>query len=323
MNTFNRNTSSNELQTLKTVSDLTKFLTAIDKADNAEITRFNETENAVNLLKVLRGQFSTLQHGNATGVPNAGELPNAIYKPVIQSLYDTKKINAELENREFTLQFESYRDFQVKALKFYIETGELFNRKKETLQEKAAVKIAKLEKELKIEQVKLAKAAKAKADADAAKAKADADAAKAKADAEQTIDEVHNIMDENPQGADAIKDDLFDIIESAEKTIVDADADAAKAKADAEQANAAKAKADADVDKTTEKLTKAKDKLANLTAGKANNTKAEPKLDFKVLNFSKDCKDTASMILEELEREATSAAELLYLAKLILDKYNK
>ena len=315
--------TNNELLTLKTVSDLTKFLNAIDTADNAETTRFYETEKAINLLKVLRGQYSTLQHGNATGAANVGELPNAIYKPVIQSLYDTKKINAELENREFTLQFESYRDFQVKALKHYIETGELFNRKKETLQEKAAIKIAKLEKELKAEQAKLAKAAKAKADADAAKAKADADAAKAKADAEQTIDEIHTIMDENPQGADAIKYELIDIIESAEKTIVAADADAAKAKADAEQADAIKAKADADVNKTTDKLTKAKDKLANLSAGKADNKKSEPKLDFKVLNFSQDCKDTALMILEELEREATSAAELLYLAKLILDKYNK
>jgi len=322
MNTFNKNTSSNELLTLKTVSDLTKFLTALDIADAAEITRFNETEKAISLLKILRAQYTTLQHGNATCTANVGELPNCIYKPVIQSLYDTKKINAELENREFTLQFEGYRDNQVRQLKYYIETGELFNRKKETLQEKAAVKIAKLEKELKAEQVKLAKAAKAKADADAAKAKADADAAKAKADAEQTIDEIHTIMDENPQGADAIKDELIDIIESAEKTIVDADADAAKAKADAEQADAIKTKADADVIKTTEKLTKAKDKLANLSAGKADNKKSEPKLDFKVLNFSQDCKDTASMLLIEIEREA-SAPELLYLAKLILDKYNK
>ena len=305
--------TNNELVTLTTVSNLTKFLTAIDKADTAELTRFNETENAVNLLKVLRTQYSSLQHGNATSAPNAGELPNLIYKPVIQSLYDTKKINAELENLEFTLNFEGYRDSQVKALKFYLETGELFNRKKETLQEKAAVKIAKLEKELKAEQTKLAKAAKAKADADAAKIKADAD---------QTIDEIHTIMDENPQGADAIKDDLIDIIESAEKNIVAADADAIKAKADADQADAIKAKADADVNKTTEKLTKAKDKLATLSAGKADNKKSEPSLNFKTTNFSQDCKNTAQMVLTDLEKD-TSAAELLYLAKLILDKYNK
>jgi hypothetical protein len=315
--------TNNELLTLKTVSDLTKFLTAIDKADSAEITRFNETEKAIGFLKILRGQYSTLQHGNATSAANVGELPNCIYKPVIQSLYDSKKQTAELENREFNLNFEGYRDNQVRQLKFYIETGELYNRKKETLQEKAAVKIAKLEKELKAEQAKQAKAEQAKADADAAKAKADADAAKAKADAEQTIDEVHTIMDENPQGADAIKDDLFDIIESAEKSIIDTDADAAKAKADAVKADAIKAKADADVDKTKKELDKVKAKLATLSAPKAENNKNDPKLDFKVLNFSQDCKDTALMILEELEREATSAPELLYLAKLILDKYNK
>jgi membrane protein involved in colicin uptake len=249
-------------------------------------------------------------------------LPNAIYKPVIQGLYDAKKQNAELENREFTLNFEGYRDNQVRQLKFYIETGELFNRKKETLQEKAAVKIAKLEKELKAEQVKLTKAVKAKADADAVKAKADADAVKAKADAEQTIDEIHTIMDENPQGADAIKDDLIDIIESAEKSIVDADADAIKAKADAEQADAAKAKADADVNATKKELDKVKTKLANLSAGKADNKKSEPSLNFKTLNFSQYCKDTGAMLLNDLEKDC-SAAELLYLAKLILDKYNK
>ena len=217
--------TNNELLTLKTVSDLTKFLNAIDTADNAESTRFYETEKAISLLKILRGQYTTLQHGNATGAANVGELPNSIYKPVIQSLYDGKKQTAELENREFTLQFEGYRDNQVRQLKYYIETGELFNRKKETQQEKALLNIAKLEKKA-----------------------------------------------------------------------------AAEAKA---------------------KLVEAKAKAEALTRGKANNTKAEPKLDFKVLNFSQDCKDTAAMILEELEREATSAAELLYLAKLILDKYNK
>jgi hypothetical protein len=311
-----------EIKTLDTSATLFNFLQALDFADQAETTRFNETEKALGLLKLLRGQYSTLQHGNAKTKPKAGELPNSIYVPVIQSLYDAKQKIALNGSKEFSLRFNSYRDFQVKALKHYIETGELFNRKKETLQEKAAIKIAKLEKELKTEQAKLAKAAKAKADADAAKAKADADAAKAKADAEQTIDEIHNIMDENPQGADAIKDDLIDIIESAEKTIVDADADAAKAKADAEQADAAKAKADANVDKTTEKLTKAKDKLANLTAGKADNKKSEPSLNFKTTNFSQDCKDTGAMLLTDLEKDC-SVAELLYLAKLILDKYNK
>jgi chromosome segregation ATPase len=322
MNAFNRNTSSNELQTLKTVSDLTKFLTAIDTADNAETTRFYETEKAISLLKVLRGQYSTLQHGNATGAANVGELPNAIYKPVIQSLYDAKKQTAELENREFTLQFESYRDFQVKALKYYIETGELFNRKKETLQEKAMAAIKKLETKLAAEKKKADKLAVEKAKADKAKAEAEAEAEKAKAEADEMIDDVHEFMDTNPQGADAIKDELFDVIGDAEAAITEAELAKVKATKAAEKVTAELSKVDTEVVNTEAKLEKAKNKLANLTAGKASNTKSEPKLDFKVLNFSQDCKDTASMLLTDLEKDC-SAAELLYLAKLILDKYNK
>lgn len=322
MNSFNKNTSTNELQTLKTISDLTKFLTAIDKADNAEITRFNETENAVNLLKVLRGQYSTLQHGNATGVANVGELPNAIYKPVIQSLYDAKKQTAELENRDFTLQFESYRDFQVKALKFYIETGELFNRKKETLQERALIAIDKLEKKLAAEKKKAEKLALEKAKADEEKAKAEAEAEKAKAEADEMIDDVHDFMDTNPQGADAIKDELFDIIDDAEAAIAEAELAKVDATKAAEKVTTELTKADTEVVNTEAKLEKAKNKLANLTAGKASNTQSDPKLDFKTANFSQDCKNTGEMLLTDLEKDC-SVPELLYLAKLILDKYNK
>jgi chromosome segregation ATPase len=315
--------TNNELLTLKTVSDLTKFLNAIDTADNAENTRFYETEKAISLLKVLRGQFSTLQHGNATGVANVGELPNCIYKPVIQSLYDTKKINAELENREFTLNFEGYRDNQVRQLKYYIETGELFNRKKETQQEKALANIAKLDAKLAAEKKKAEKLAAEKAKAEAEKAKAEAEAEKAKAEADEMIDDVHEFMDNNPQEADAIKDELFDVIGDAEAAIAEAELAKVDATKAAEKVTTELAKVDAEVVNTEAKLEKAKNKLANLTAGKASNTQADPKLNFKTTNFSQDCKDTALMILEELEREATSAAELLYLAKLILDKYNK
>jgi chromosome segregation ATPase len=322
MNAFNRNTSSNELQTLKTVSDLTKFLTALDTADSAEITRFNETEKAVSLLKVLRGQFSTLQHGNATGAANVGELPNSIYKPVIQALYDGKKQTAEIENREFNLNFEAYRDNQVRQLKYYIETGELFNRKKETLQEKAMVSIKKLEAKLAAEKKKAEKLAAEKAKAEKAKAEAEAEAEKAKAEAEKMIDDVHEFMDNNPQGADAIKDELFDVIDDAEAAIAEAELAKVDATKAAEKVTTELSKVDAEVVNTEAKLEKAKNKLANLTAGKASNTQADPKLNFKTTNFSQDCKDTATMLLIELEREA-SAPELLYLAKLILDKYNK
>jgi|LakMenEpi03Aug12_release.lakeMendotaPanAssembly.Ray.scaffolds.fasta_scaffold560759_1 chromosome segregation ATPase len=314
--------TNNELLTLKTVSDLTKFLNAIDTADNAENTRFYETEKAISLLKILRAQYTTLQHGNATGAANVGELPNCIYKPVIQSLYDTKKINAELENREFTLQFESYRDFQVKALKFYIETGELFNRKKETLQEKAIVTIKKLETKLAAEKKKAEKLAAEKAKADETKAKAEAEAEKAKAEADEMIDDVHEFMDNNPQEADAIKDELFDVIGDAEAAIAEAELAKVDATKAAEKVTTELSKVDAEVVNTEAKLEKAKNKLANLTAGKASNTQSDPKLNFKTTNFSQDCKDTASMLLTDLEKDC-SAPELLYLAKLILDKYNK
>ena len=322
MNT--KTNTNNELLTLKTVSDLTKFLTAIDKADNAETTRFNETENAVNLLKVLRTQYSTLQHGNATGVPNAGELPNCIYKPVIQSLYDGKKQTAELENREFNLNFEAYRDNQVRQLKFYIETGELYNRKKETLQEKATVKIDKLEKKAEAEAAKAAaaKAKAAKAAEAKAKAEAEAEAAKAKAEAlasnTEAASENINTVDE--------AESFISLAEAAEAAEAEAEAEAEAAEAaklaEAKAAKLAEAEA-AKAEATRVKLVEAKAKAEALARGKADNKKSEPKLDFKVLNFSQDCKDTALMILEELEREATSAPELLYLAKLILDKYNK
>jgi hypothetical protein len=314
--------TNNELLTLKTVSDLTKFLTAIDKADNAEITRFNETENAVNLLKVLRGQFSTLQHGNATSAANVGELPNSIYKPVIQSLYDGKKQAAELENREFTLQFESYRDFQVKALKFYIETGELFNRKKETLQEKSMTAIKKLEAKLAAEQEKLAKAKQAADKAADDKTKADTQAAQAAAESEQVIEEICTIIDDDPQGASAIQSELLGVIDDAQAAQAAADAQAAQAAADKVEADKVQVQAQAAADKTKKELDKVKAKLATLSAPKAENNKTDPKLDFKVLNFSQDCKNTALILLTDLEKDC-SAPELLYLAKLILDKYNK
>ena len=249
---MNAQTNKTESVTLDTTTTLHNFLLALDAADVAEVTRFNNTENAIQLLKPLRAQYSTLQDGRSKGKkPAAGELPAVIYFSVIESIYNEKKLIAEQSKLDFNLKYESYRDFQVRSLKYYIETGDLLNNKKSTLQERAMVAIDKLEKKLKVEQAK-----------------------------------------------------------------------AEKLRLEKEKADAIKAKADADVSKTTEKLTKAKDKLANLSAGKADNKKSEPSLDFKTTNFSQDCKDTAQMILTELENDA-SAAELLYLAKLILDKYNK
>jgi hypothetical protein len=316
--------TNNELATLKTVSDLTKFLTSIDIADTAEATRFYETEKAIGLLKLLRGQYATLQDGRSKDKEAAaGELPAVIYLNVIESIYNKKKAFAEVEKVEFTLKYESYRDFQVRQLKYYITTGELLNNKKSTLQERAAVKIDKLEKQAKAEAAKLAKAAEAKAKAAEAKAKAEAKAAEAKAKAEALLADAQtaaDAMDENGGVeeflilADAQEAAADDAQEAAAEAKAKAEAEAAAAKAEAEAEAAAKAAAD--------KLAEAKAKAAALTRGKADNKKSEPSLDFKTTNFSQDCKDTAAMLLTELEREA-SAPELLYLAKLILDKYNK
>ena len=320
------NTRSNKVEqvTLSTTNLLTDFLSAIDTADTAEVTRFNATESAVNILKLLRNQYATLQDGRSKDKePAAGELPAVIYFNVIESIYNKKKAFAEVENQEFTLKYESYRDFQVRQLKYYITTGELLNNKKSTLQERAAVKIDKLEKQAKAEAAKLAKAAEAKAKAAEAKAKAEAKAAEAKAKADALLADAQtaaDAMDENGGVeeflilADAQEAAADDAQEAAAEAKAKAEAEAAAAKAEAEAAAKAKAAAD--------KLAEAKAKAAALTRGKAENKKSEPSLDFKTLNFSQDCKDTAQMTLTELECYA-SAPELLYLAKLILDKYNK
>ena len=299
----------NENITLKTTSDLTAFLYALDRADSAETERFNETEKALGLLKALRTQYKSLQHGNAKKL-NPGELPSAIYVPVIKGLYESKESAAKTKGEEFTLKFENFRDFQVRSLKFYLETGELFNRKKDTLQERAMIAIDKLEKKLAADKAKAEKlkAEQVKAEAEA-KAKAEAEA-KVKAEAEEIIDDVHTLMDNDPQGADAIKDELFDIIDDAEASI---------AEAELEKIEAAKAADKAEATKT--KLNNAKNKLANLSRGsrgKADNNESNP--DLSKATFSQDCKTRMTELLDDLESEF-SEAELLCLAGLIRARF--
>jgi hypothetical protein len=321
---MNNQTNITESLTVTTTNNLWAFLTVIDIADKAEVVRFNETEKAIGLLKLLRGQFATLQDGRSKGKePAAGELPAVIYFNVIESIYNEKKLIAEQAKLDFSLKYESYRDFQVRSLKYYIETGDLLNNKKSTLQERAAVKIDKLEKKAAAE-AKAAEAAKAKAaKAAEAKAKAEAEAAEAKAKADALLIDAQNAADAMDENGGV---EEFLILADAQEAAADeakakAEAEAAAAKAEAAAAKAeaeAAAKAEAAVDI----LAEAKAKAAALTRGKADNKKSEPSLNFKTTNFSQDCKDTATMILTELENDA-SAAELLYLAKLILDKYNK
>jgi hypothetical protein len=317
-------TNKIESVTLNTTSTLHAFLSSLETADFAEATRFYETEKAIGLLKLLRGQYATLQDGRSKDKePAAGELPAVIYLNVIEGMYNKKKAFAEVEKVEFTLKYESYRDFQVRQLKYYIETGELLNNKKSTLQERAAVKIDKLEKQAKAEAAKLAKAAEAKAKAAEAKAKAEAKAAEAKAKADALLADAQNAADAMDE--DGGVEEFLILADAQEAAADDAQEAAAEAEAKAEaEAEAAKAEAEAEAKAkaAADKLAEAKAKAKTLSAGKADNKKSEPSLDFKTTNFSQDCKDTAAMLLTELEREA-SAPELLYLAKLILDKYNK
>ena len=115
---------------------------------------------------------------------------------------------------------------------------------------------------------------------------------------------------------------LADAQEAAE---VEAEADAAEAEAKAEAEAEAKAEAKAAEAKAAEAkavLVEARLKAEALARGKVSNNKTEPSLNFKTTNFSQDCKDTAVMLLTDLEKDC-SVPELLYLAKLILDKYNK
>lgn len=305
-------TNKTEKLSLDTTASLTNFLLALDAADVAETARFNKTENAIQLLKPLRAQYSTLQDGRSKGKkPNVGELPAVIYFNVIESIYNKKKALADEQKQDFTLNYGHYRDFQVKSLKYYIETGDLLNNKKSTLQERVMIAIDRLEKKLKAEQAKLDKA---KIDADKAKIKADkaaADKATTIIEVGAIIDEVHQFMDDNPEGADAIKEELFDTITAAEflqKNAIETDN---KAQSEKVQSEKVQAKTEKTVDDLTAKLEKAKAKAEALARGKA-----EPKPDLSNVEFSKDCRAEMLDVLESLTKDY-SDVELLCLASLI------
>lgn len=312
-------TNNIESVTIDHSVNLNEFLLCLDLADKAEVVRFNETERAVNLLKLMRSQYSTLQDGRSIGKPpQAGEMPAAMYHEVIQGIYNFKKQAAEEQKQDFTLKYDSYRDFQVKSLKYYIETGDLLNNKKSTLQERALIAIDKLEKKLKADKAKAEKLAAEKVKADKAKAEAEAKAEANKAEAETIIDDVHQFFDDNPQGADAVKDELYDVIEDAETSIAEAELAKADAIKTADKAKAEADKAEAEADATQSKLSKAKDRLAKLSRGKADNNESSP--DLSEVNFSKDCETKMQALLDSMESEF-SDAEMLCLARLIRKRY--
>ena len=304
-----------ESVTLDTTTTLHNFLLALDAADVAEVARFNNTESAIQLLKPIRAQYSTLQDGRSKGKkPAAGELPAVIYFSVIESIYNFKKQAAEEQKQEFTLKYDSYRDFQVKQLKYYIETGDLLNNKKSTLQERALIAIDKLEKKLKAEQAKLDKA---KIDADKAKVKADkaaADKAETVAKVETIVNDVLEVFDTNPQGADAIKEELQNTITAAEflqKHAIETDKAAQTEKVQAEKVQAV---AEKTVDTVTKQLEKAKAKLSA--------PKVEVKPDLSNVEFSKDCRAEMTDVLNAMVA-TYSEVELLCLASIINKRFKK
>ena len=312
-------TNNIESVTIDHSVNLNEFLLCLDLADKAEVVRFNETERAIGLLKLMRNQYSTLQDGRSIGKPpQAGEMPAAMYHEVIQGIYNFKKEAAEQQKQDFTLKYDSYRDFQVKSLKYYIETGDLLNNKKSTLQERALIAIDKLEKKLKADKAKAEKLAAEKAKADKAKAEAEAKAEADKAEAETIIDDVLELFDADPQGADAVKDELYDVIEDAETSIAEAELAKADATKAADKAKAEADKAEAEADATQSKLSKAKDRLAKLSRGKADNNESNP--DLSEVNFSKDCETKMQALLDTMESEF-SDAEMLCLARLIRKRY--
>ena len=312
-----------EKNTIQTADILFGFISEMSMSDKFEQLRFNATEKSDQWLQLLRKQFASVQHGNSKSEPKAGELPNTLVKSETQRLYDSLKKAAVLEKREFKCSYESFYTEQHRVISFYLRTGKVKNRAKAALIADALEQQSKFEKQLLAEQAMLDKAKQAADKAAADKAAADAQAAQAAAESEQVIEDICTIIDDDPQGASAVQSELLGVIDDAQAAQAAADAQAAQAAADKVKADKVQVQVQAAADKTKKELDKVKAKLATLSAPKAENNKTEPKLDFKVLNFSQDCKHTALMILEELEREATSAPELLYLAKLILDKYNK
>lgn len=307
--------NTKENTTIKNGELTFNLINSLNDIDIFEALRFEAQEKSAGYLKLLRQQYSTLQLGNTKKL-NAGEMPFSMAMDAIKRLWDSKPRG---ENK-----FEYFRDHQVRQLRHLLETGEFYTRKKESVQEKLAVDIDKLEKKAAAEAAKAKKAAEAEAKAAEAKAKAEAkaEAAKAKAEAEAAKAEAAADNIETEAEAEAFLDTLAEAEAKAEEA---AEAKEAEAKA-AEAAKIAEAEAKAakaEAAKTAAKLEAAKAKAEALARGKSDSTKqSDPKLDFKTTNFSKDCKDTAQMLLTDLEKDC-SAAELLYLAKLIIDKYNK
>ena len=292
-----------ENATIKTAEMTFALLSTQADIDIYEALRFEAQEKSLGTLKLLRQQYSTIQSGT-TKTAQPGELPFTIAKDAIKRLWDSK-------SRSETAKYENFHDMQMKKLKSLIETGEFYTRKKESVEEKIFVAIDKLEKKLAADKAKAEKIAQ---DAEKAIIKADKAAqalAVKDAKAAQVVVDIVQGKQIKLDQINAVETDLQ--VATTEKQDIDAVA--------ASTLNAL-AQAKQSVLETEREITKLKEKKDKLSAPKAASTKSDPKLDFKTTNFSKDCKDTAQALLVDLEKDCSNA-ELLYLAKLILDKYNK
>ena len=314
---MNTQTNTIEQVTMNAHAMVSGFLTNINAADDFDVLRFNATEKSNEFLKLIRAQYTCLEDARFTKseTKQVGALPHAVYKAVILELYENrKKLAAEL-GRDFSCIFENFYDAQRQVLAKYIRTGEIKNRKKETLIADAIAEENRLEKKLIADMAKAEKLAAEKLAAD--KAKAEAEAEKIKSEADEIINDVHEFADFDPSAADAIKSDLCDILDDAEASIAEAELSKADAIKTANKVTIEAKKAEAEVVKTTEKLAKTKAKLANLSAGKS-----EPSPSLNIIEFSKDCREMMVDVLNEMVKDY-SDVELLCLSTLINKRFKK
>jgi chromosome segregation ATPase len=302
---------TNEKLTIQTSADLFSFIQGVESADFHARQNAYFNEQAKLAITALKAQYVDVQALNDNTPVKVGVLPKEITRAVISQLWDAKKVDMLKEDVKPTednlaQQQENHRDHWFKVVKAGILYGMPHTQSIKNLQEGLIKQHDTLMKKLASEKAKAEKAEKAEKEAQ--------EKAAQKAQEAQEAQEAQ---------------DFDAMIEAAQKG-KEAQVQAQEAQAQAQEAQemvTTTEKALEKVEKKIETTQKQADKKARAasppaTLTKADNNLSNPKLDFKVLNFSQDCKDIASMLLTDLEKDC-SAPELLYLAKLILDKYNK
>jgi len=308
---------TNEKLTIQTSTDLFSFIQGVESADYHARQNAYFNEQAKLAITALQTQYVDVQALNDNTPAQIGVLPKEITRAVISQLWDAKNIDILKEDNKPTednlkIQQESHRDHWFKVVKAGILYGMPHTQSIKNLQEGLVKQHDALIKKLASEK---AKAEKAEKEAQAAQEKAEKEAQAA-------------------QEAQATQD--FDtMIEAAQKG-KEALAQAQEAQAQAQEAQAMVETTEKAIEKVESKIettqkqadkkeaTKARASTPPAALTKADNNLSNPKLDFKTMNFSQDCKNMAHNLLESLEtHDLCSAPELLYLAKLILDKYNK